>query len=256
MKTLSRIVLSLAFVLAAVSAEAVVTVPGTGGGDDPLLLDVFNHADGYGSDPSDPPPITSVAGPGHKHRGHVTILKLYEPGTGGPGGSLGGEAHTFSGPDGASFQIELFNEDNPQQIVRSITIPIDGIIETGPRTPGDAVQDFDTEMVQLQGAIFGDPDFDILAVRAGRNFGLPSPGHTTLTRLGPPGSDFVVDSFFDVFYEIDFQGTPGGILGGESGTESGSVRFGLGHTFDPAVPEPAGLGLVGMALAALRRRRS
>ena len=252
MKTLSRIVLSLAFVLAAVSAEAVVTVPGP----NPDLPDVFSHPDGFVSDPDNPIHVATAAGPGHKHRGHVTILKLYEPGTGGPGGGLGGESHTFSHQDGALFRIDLFDADDPAAGSRIIDIPIDGIMETGPRTPGDAVQDFDTEMVQLQGAIFGDPDFDALTVRVGRNFGLPSPGHTTLTRLGPPGSDFAVDSFFDIFYEIDFEGSPGGVLGGASGTESGTTRFGLGHTFDPVVPEPAGLGLMGLALLALRRRRS
>ena len=64
-----------------------------------------------------------------------------------------------------------------------------------------------------------------MSVRAGDGFGLPSPGHTTLTRLGPPGSDFAVDSFFDVFYEIDFQGAPGSVLDGMSGTTTATIRM-------------------------------
>ena len=60
--------------------------------------------------------------------------------------------------------------------------------------------------------------FDLIAFRSGSNFGLPSPGMTTLTRLGPPGSDFQVDSFFDIFYEIDFQGADGSDLDGFVGT--------------------------------------
>ena len=72
------------------------------------------------------------------------------------------------------------------------------------------------DIFSLQGAIFGDPDFDLIQIRAGTNFGLPSPGATTLTEL--PGGDFQVDSFFDVFYEIEFVGEPGSDLEGFAGT--------------------------------------
>ena len=62
---------------------------------------------------------------------------------------------------------------------------------------------------------------------------LPSPGETTLTRLGPPGSDFAVDSFFDIHHEIDFQGAPGSVLEGFAGTTEGTVRM---HAGQPAGP--------------------
>jgi len=138
-----------------------------------------------------------------------------------PGGALGGEVETFD----STIQMTMTGTGVLAGFNRLISVQVSCIAETGPRTPGDAVQDFDNEMVQLQGSIVGDPDFDILAVRAGRNFGLPSPGHTTLTRLGPPGSAFQVDSFFDIFYEIDFQGAPGSILEGFVGTTQGTVRM-------------------------------
>ncbi len=90
-------------------------------------------------------------------------------------------------------------------------------------------QYFDTEMVSLSADLFGDPDFLFLSVRAGSDYGLPSPGHTTLTRLGPPGSSFTVDSFFDITYQIEFQGAPGGALDGLLGLSTGNVRLEQGE---------------------------
>ena len=79
-------------------------------------------------------------------------------------------------------------------------------------------QIFDNTLVSLSGNLLGDPDFCTLEVTAGDDFGLPSPGATTLTRLGDPGTDFQVDSFFDITYRIEFQGCPGSILEGMGGT--------------------------------------
>lgn len=140
-----------------------------------------------------------------------------------PGGGLGGHTQTYE----ALVEMQMSGTGVLIGFNRTIFVPVDAISESAPRVPGDAVQDFPTEMVQLQGSIFGDPDFDILTLRAGSGFGLPSPGHTTLTRLGPPGSDFEVESFFDVFYEIDFQGAPGSILDGFAGTTQNDDRFAI-----------------------------
>ncbi len=227
MKTLLRTLLCVAVVFAAFSANALTTVPGPG----PELSNVFNHAEGFRSDPTNP--VRVAASPPHKHHGHVTILKLH--GTGGSGGGLGGETQTFS--SAALFRIDLFNPDVTSEPHRIIDIPISGEIHTGPRTPRDQVQDFDTEMVQLQGEIFGDPDFDFLRVRAGVRHCCPSPGHTTLTRH--PSGDFAVDSFFDITYTIDFAGAPGGVYDGASGSSTGTCHFSLGGP----VPEPSALVL-------------
>jgi len=97
------------------------------------------------------------------------------------------------------------------------------IAESDPRTAGDPVQTFPTELMEFQGTLFGDPDFDSLQLTIGQNFGLPSPGETTLTDLG--NGDFVVVSFFDITYQIDFQGAPGSILDGLSGTTQGTTRI-------------------------------
>jgi hypothetical protein len=96
----------------------------------------------------------------------------------------------------------------------------------GPRTPGNPLQSFATEMQAIQGQITGDPDFDLLRITAGTSFGLPSPGHTTLTQVA--GGNWAVDSFFDITYRIDFVGRPGGALSGQSGSTTGTIRIANG----------------------------
>ena len=90
---------------------------------------------------------------------------------------------------------------------RNIVMPLSNMqSHSAPRIPGTTPQSFPTDMFLLQGQIIGDPDFDLLRITGGSGFGMPSPGHTTLTRLGPPGSNWNVDSFFDITYRIDFVG--------------------------------------------------
>jgi hypothetical protein len=107
---------------------------------------------------------------------------------------------------------------------RHLQMPISFEARTDARTLGTTPQSFDTEMWTLQGQLPpGDPDFDLLRITAGTGFGLPSPGHTTLTKNGP--SDWAVDSFFDITYRIDFVGNPGGPFAGKSGSTTGTERI-------------------------------
>ena len=125
-----------------------------------------------------------------------------------PGGGLGGDGQCFS----ATLDFVVTGTGDLAGFNRVMTIPVAAEAHTGPRNPGDPVQTFATDMFRLQGAIFGDPDFDVLTFTFGSDFGLPSPGSTTLTEL--PSGDFAVDSFFDITYQIEFQGAPGSVLEG------------------------------------------
>lgn len=126
-----------------------------------------------------------------------------------------GETYTF---DTEILQMTLSGSG------RVLNLPVNGETRSSPRTPGDPVQSFDTEMRRLHGQLpVGDPDFDLLRITAGTDFGLPSPGHTTLTQL--PDGNWAVDSFFDITYRIDFVGAPGGPLAGQSGSTTGTIRL-------------------------------
>ncbi|HWL94572.1 MAG TPA: hypothetical protein VNT79_13700, partial [Phycisphaerae bacterium] len=137
-----------------------------------------------------------------------------------PGGPLGGHVDCF----GSNGRLQLTGTGSLAGFNRSITIPLECQVFTGPRSPGAPLQEFNTEMGRMQGQINGDPDFDLLKITAGQEFGMPSPGHTTLTRPGPL-TDWTVDSFFDVSYSIEFVGAPGGQLAGMSGSTTGTIRM-------------------------------
>ena len=110
---------------------------------------------------------------------------------------------------------------------RTLQIPVSFETHTGPRTPGAPFQSFPTDMFRLFGQITGDPDFDLLRITAGTDFGMPSPGHTTLTQF-QGGGNWAVDSFFDITYRIDFVGKPGGPFGGMSGSTTATIRMQTG----------------------------
>jgi hypothetical protein len=136
---------------------------------------------------------------------------------------------------------------------RSLAIPVQSLIHHGPR-PGGPVQSFPSDMFQLQGQLpIGDPDFDLLRITAGTGFGMPSPGHTTLTRQ--PGGTWAIDSFFDITYRIDFIGRPGGSLGGHSGSTTGTIRMSTVPCPTIPLPSAAFMGIGLLSSLGLARRR-
>lgn len=130
-----------------------------------------------------------------------------------PGGTLGGTQSTWS----ALLDLNLVGTGVYLGYNRFIVMPVTGASDAAPRMLAAPLQAFVTELMLLQGQIggFGDPDFDLLRITGGTNFGMPSPGHTTLTANG---GGWEVSSYFDITHRVDFVGTPGGPFGGRSGS--------------------------------------
>ncbi|MFH1142936.1 MAG: FlgD immunoglobulin-like domain containing protein [Candidatus Eisenbacteria bacterium] len=151
-----------------------------------------------------------------------------------PGGSLGGEIQTWQ----AQLEMAMTGTGTLAGYSRFIVIGVQGETHSAPNVPWQPVQSFDFDLVQMFGQVLGDPDFDLLRVTAGANYGLPSPGHTTLTQL--PGGDWAVDSFFDITYRIDFIGAPGGPLAGMSGSTTLVSHFQAGGSYPSELAEAPG----------------
>lgn len=152
-----------------------------------------------------------------------------------PGGSLGGETNDWT----AILNLNMNGTGDLAGFSRQINLPVNGQNDTAPRA-ATPVQMFDNDLFQMDGALFGDPDFATLQISAGALFGLPSPGETTLQQF--PDGRFQVDSFFDVAYAINFVGAPGGSLEGLSGTTSSSCEMNAGEPADVAQAPDNGTG--------------
>jgi len=167
------------------------------------------------------PPGTTITG--------EAILTDYYNQNSTPGGSLGGEIHTFS----ATLQWTANGTGDLTGFVRNLNIPVDCVMHTAPRNPGDPVQTFAGDLFYMSGVLYGDPDFCDFFITAGTNNGLPSPGSTTLTEL--PSGDFNVDSFFDITYRVDFAGCPGSVIDGLAGSTTDTERYQAGEAYFPHI---------------------
>ncbi|MCP4704427.1 MAG: hypothetical protein GY865_07435, partial [candidate division Zixibacteria bacterium] len=158
------------------------------------------------------------------------ILMSFSNLTATPGGSLGGEVETFD----SYLDLTVSGTGMLAGFNRHLSVPVSAETHSGPRNPGDPIQNFQADMFELFGELFGDPDFCTFRVIGGTNYGLPSPGQTKLTQL--PSGDFAVESFFDITYQIEFEGCPGSMLDGFMGTTTATIRMQTGTT----PPECAG----------------
>jgi hypothetical protein len=146
--------------------------------------------------------------------------------TSGPDGTLGvgGEREEFD----SYLRMTATGTGDLAGFNRTLSVPtLDTQTQSAPRTPDNPFQRFERRLLSLNAELFGDPDFCTFRIRAGSALGLAdSPGYTTLIRLGTAGSDFNVDSFFDITYQIEFEGCPGSQLDGYAGTTTAGVTAG------------------------------
>ena len=142
-----------------------------------------------------------------------------------PGGPLGGEILEFD----ATLELVVTGTGDLTGFNRYLSVPVSFEINTAPRTPGDPVQSFISEIFQLDGELFGDPDFCMFRIKAGSDYGLPSPGQFILTKM--PSGNFNIDSFFDITYQIEFEGCPGSILEDYMGATVNTTRLQQGIEF-------------------------
>ncbi len=128
-----------------------------------------------------------------------------------PGGTLGGEQSAWS----ALLDLNLTGTGIYLGYNRLIIVPVSGISHSAPRVPFAPLQAFAMDLWQIQGQITVDPDFDLLRITGGGNFGMPSPGQTVLTSNG---GGWEVSSYIDLSHRIDFVGDPVGVFAGRSGS--------------------------------------
>jgi len=158
-----------------------------------------------------------------------------------PGGTFGGEVQDYT----AQLVLEARGTGDLDGYTEILTLVVTAQTMTAPNTPGDPVQSFDTAIVSFQATLATDElDFTVLQITGGGDHGLNSFGFAKLTRLGSPGSDFLVSSFYDLAYKIDFEGRPDGALEGLSGSTQSNIRLEALGLVDPCVVADDGFGTV------------
>jgi len=138
-----------------------------------------------------------------------------------PGGGLGGTQSNF----GASLALSMTGTGSLFAFNRFIILPLTApfqVIDWSPRVPFSPVQNATLDLRRLQGQVTLDPDFDLLRITGGGDFGMPSPGLVQLTTFA---GQWGVSSYIDVSHRIDFVGAPAGSLAGRSGSTTRNRRW-------------------------------
>lgn len=137
---------------------------------------------------------------------------------------------------------------------REMTLPIVFEFHVDGYTPGPSEQEFDIELMKLEGRITGDADFDTLRIAAGDSLFIareqdPYPASLgSLTLIRQSDGKFQVEGDLDVHYEVKLDGKVGGPFEGLSGLTTGNTLFVLG---DGAVGEICNLADNGFGTIAL-----
>ena len=141
-----------------------------------------------------------------------------------PGGGLGGTTSNWDG----LCTMQMTGTGALLGFSRSITIPLVGpsnnMMEWAPRMAFAPVQTAAAHVYRLfgQNASIGDPDFDLLRIVGGTDYGHPSPGQIQLVSTG---GGWAVSGYFDLRHRIDYVGAPTGALSGRSGSTTNQRRF-------------------------------
>lgn len=170
-----------------------------------------------------------------------------------PGGALGGHVQTWTG---AVLELTLTGVFQPYY--RVMSLPVQVVTSSAPRSgsvPLVGQLAFAQEIRFLTGELTGDPDFDLLRVTGGTDLGMPSPGETTLEIPYDIVNEYAVDGYFWLEHQIEIVGAAGGPFAGWGGSSWVVTQVEL--VGGGPIPEPALVGLVGvaaLALPALARR--
>jgi len=152
------------------------------------------------------------------------------------GGTLGGTLACSK----AELQLTMSGTGLLAGFNRVITMLVDVETHHGARSPSDPVQAFQTQVFYVSGDVSGDPDFDLLELRAGSAFGYSSPGVMEL--FSRAGVDWRAEERLDLGYSLGFIGAPGSILEGLSGTTTS--RAGLEVGTNACIAPDSGIGTV------------
>lgn len=150
------------------------------------------------------------------------VLQSYQPIQ--PGGQFpGGDRQTST----HQVQFHLTGNGLLAGWQRSMSVQLSCTVDSGVRPYGAPIQSFPNDLFSLQGQISPDPDFDLLRITAGTGFGMPSPGHTTLTQL--PTGFWNIDTLYDITFRIDYAGSLPGVLHGQSGSQTRAIHIQMGQ---------------------------
>jgi hypothetical protein len=138
------------------------------------------------------------------------------------GGGLGGTVSEWDG----LCEMQMTGTGLLTGFSHTVQIPLNGtqnnMMEWAPRTAYAPVQTATADVYRFFGQTFSHPQFDLLRVAGGNDFGMPSPGQIQLVQTA---GSWAVSGYFDLTHRIDYIGSLSGSLAGYSGSSTVQRRF-------------------------------